>query len=289
MPQGAGSDREVRRCRGSAELIDALDTVLDKNSAIYSFRREQNAAAHNLALALHAECMAPWREGGGPQKQLNLLGKAPWELQMKFLEKKKLQEEKKKHEQELKKMLDDENKKLQEQKKKQEEQQQVLKKMLDDFKEHVARLRGMGINGLPAEELQQLKSAHEEGIRRVQQEIERHEAKSAVASTDKYNCSLTLDLMEDPVVASDGHTYERAAIEKVIEQALASLLARGKTHVEESQRERTHARTHAEREGGEGERENERESVRENRALSQSSPERITPRLGQFPRELATS
>ena len=78
VPQGAGSDREVRRCRGSAELIDALDTVLDKNSAIYSFRREQNAAAHNLALALHAECMALWREGGGPQKRhLVLLGKAP--------------------------------------------------------------------------------------------------------------------------------------------------------------------------------------------------------------------
>jgi len=63
--------------RGSAELIDALDTVLDKNSAIYSFRREPNAASHNLALALHAECMQLWQEGGGPQKRLNLLDKAP--------------------------------------------------------------------------------------------------------------------------------------------------------------------------------------------------------------------
>ena len=27
-------------------------------------------------------------------------------------------------------------------------------------------------------------------------------------------CPLTLDLFEDPVVAVDGHTYERAAIEK---------------------------------------------------------------------------
>ena len=129
---------------------------------------------------------------------------------------KKLQDK----ERELKK-LQNEKKKLQEEKKKLEEHQQELKKERDDAKEHVARLRGMGINGLPAEELQQLKSAHEEGIRRVQQEIERHEAKSAVASTDKYNCSLTLDLMEDPVFASDGHTYERAAIEKVIEQARA--------------------------------------------------------------------
>ena len=48
-----------------------------------------------------------------------------------------------------------EKKKLQEEKKKLEEHQQKLKKELDDAKEHVARLRGMGINGLPAEELRQ--------------------------------------------------------------------------------------------------------------------------------------
>ena len=64
--------------RGCAELIVALDTVLDKNSAIYSFRREPNIAANDLAMALHAECTAMWREGGGPQKRLSLLDKAPW-------------------------------------------------------------------------------------------------------------------------------------------------------------------------------------------------------------------
>ena len=98
-------------------------------------------------------------------------------------------------------------KKLQKEKKKQEEHQQELKKERDDAKEHVARLRGMGINGLPAEELRQLKSAHEDGIRRVQQEIERHEAKSAVASTDKYNCSLTLDLMDPPTGLGSTRNY----------------------------------------------------------------------------------
>ena len=64
--------------RGCAELIVALDTVLDKNAAIYSFRREPNIAANDLAMALHAECTALWREGGGPQKRLSLLDKAPW-------------------------------------------------------------------------------------------------------------------------------------------------------------------------------------------------------------------
>jgi hypothetical protein len=47
------------------ELIAALDTVLDKTSPIFSFRREQNGAAHELALALLAECTAIWKEGGG--------------------------------------------------------------------------------------------------------------------------------------------------------------------------------------------------------------------------------
>ena len=60
------------------ELIVALDTVLDKKAPIYSFRREQNGAAHDLALALLAECTAIWKEGGGPKMRLNLLDKAPW-------------------------------------------------------------------------------------------------------------------------------------------------------------------------------------------------------------------
>lgn len=63
---------------GSAELIGALDTVLDKGSSIYAFRRDQNGATHDLAMALHAECTTMWKDGGGPQKQLNLLDKAPW-------------------------------------------------------------------------------------------------------------------------------------------------------------------------------------------------------------------
>jgi hypothetical protein len=62
------------------ELIAALDTVLDKGSAIYLFRREPNTAAHDLAMALHAECTALWREGGGPQKRMKLLDKAPWQF-----------------------------------------------------------------------------------------------------------------------------------------------------------------------------------------------------------------
>ena len=32
----------------------------------------------------------------------------------------------------------------------------------------------------------------------------------------EYVCSITLELMRDPVVASDGHSYERASIEQVL-------------------------------------------------------------------------
>ena len=31
---------------------------------------------------------------------------------------------------------------------------------------------------------------------------------------DQYTCPITCELMDDPVVASDGHTYERRAIEQ---------------------------------------------------------------------------
>lgn len=33
-------------------------------------------------------------------------------------------------------------------------------------------------------------------------------------ASDEFNCPITYDIMEDPVVASDGHTYERTAIER---------------------------------------------------------------------------
>lgn len=64
--------------RGSADLIDALDCVLDMNSPIFSFERDVNKASHRVALELHAECMRLWKEGGGPQKRVQLLEKAPW-------------------------------------------------------------------------------------------------------------------------------------------------------------------------------------------------------------------
>jgi len=68
--------------RGSLELVNVLDTVLDKDSEIYEFCREENGAFHNVAMIMHAECTALWREWGAPQKRQNLIGamlsQVPW-------------------------------------------------------------------------------------------------------------------------------------------------------------------------------------------------------------------
>jgi SUMO ligase MMS21 Smc5/6 complex component len=36
---------------------------------------------------------------------------------------------------------------------------------------------------------------------------------------DEITCPITLRIMEDPVMAADGHTYERSAIQEWIERA----------------------------------------------------------------------
>jgi len=72
-----GNDESMWVCRGEADLFGALHVVFDKNSPIYSFCREPNTAAHDLARALREECLALWRDGGGPQKCLALLDAAP--------------------------------------------------------------------------------------------------------------------------------------------------------------------------------------------------------------------
>jgi hypothetical protein len=97
----------------------------------------------------------------------------------------------------------------------------AAKEERDAAKAEVARLRGTGIGRLSVEELKQLKSdiksAHEEGTRRVEQELKRREAEKAVEETNKsFVCPMSHVLMTDPVNAADGYTYERASIEEWI-------------------------------------------------------------------------
>lgn len=44
----------------------------------------------------------------------------------------------------------------------------------------------------------------------------------SVEIPDQYRCPLTLEVMEDPVVAKDGHSYERRAIEGWLEKHTTS-------------------------------------------------------------------
>ena len=96
----------------------------------------------------------------------------------------------------------------------------AAKKEGDEAKKEVARLRGTGIGRLSAEELQQLRSEQEEGIQRVEKELELREAEDAVAKTNNnlFVCPVSQALMKDPVSAADGYIYERASIEKWIRQ-----------------------------------------------------------------------
>ena len=47
--------------------------------------------------------------------------------------------------------------------------------------------------------------------------MERLHSESAAWAREEYFCPITCEIMEDPVVAADGHTYERTAIAEWLE------------------------------------------------------------------------
>ena len=84
----------------------------------------------------------------------------------------------------------------------------------------VARLRGTGMGNLSGEELQKLKSviksALEEGMRRLEGEVELPAAKVVKMTNTSLVCPLSSVLIRDQVQAADGYTYERASDEEWI-------------------------------------------------------------------------
>jgi hypothetical protein len=85
------------------------------------------------------------------------------------------------------------------------------------LRQELARLRGTGIESLEARELAQLRTELEEGLRRVKDAELRRNAEERVASqTNSFLCPIGCELMRDPVMAADGHTYERVKIEEWI-------------------------------------------------------------------------
>jgi len=89
----------------------------------------------------------------------------------------------------------------------------------DELKEFRAKkysenLRGLDLCNVSIDELQDLKLTIEEASKRVHEALERREAEEAVAKAENsFCCPIGLDLMTDPVVAADGHTYQREKIQ----------------------------------------------------------------------------
>ena len=73
-------------------------------------------------------------------------------------------------------------------------------------------LRGHELAGLTAEELSKLEADVTAAARRIARYKEKR-LRAALRVPDAYVCPITRELMHDPVFASDGHTYERDAIE----------------------------------------------------------------------------
>lgn len=89
-------------------------------------------------------------------------------------------------------------------------------KELEDFqaKKYSENLRGLEVFDFSMDELQDLKLTIEEASKRVHEALERREAEEAVAKAkNDYCCPIGLGLMTDPVVAADGHTYQREKIQ----------------------------------------------------------------------------
>ena len=75
--------------------------------------------------------------------------------------------------------------------------------------------RGLLLDDLDVDELRKLRSAQQEASDRVDRALERREAEERVAKDqERFLCPIGLGIMRDPVVAIDGHTYERKYIEQ---------------------------------------------------------------------------
>ena len=82
------------------------------------------------------------------------------------------------------------------------------------------RLRGLDIERCEAGELAALRGELEEALARVDAMARRRTAELAVAERmPSFLCPIGTTMMRDPVVAADGHSYERSAIARWVGRA----------------------------------------------------------------------
>ena len=102
-------------------------------------------------------------------------------------------------------------------------QQLVREKAEADAEKNVAPLSAQKLGTLADSALDVLKMEHEAALRMVMDEVlNRRCATEVSARHDAFVCPIALELMRDPVVATDGHTYERAEIEQWIKRVQTS-------------------------------------------------------------------
>jgi hypothetical protein len=88
-------------------------------------------------------------------------------------------------------------------------------------RQELARLRGQHAEDMELHELaeleRELQETLQESLRRMKHATRRRNAVEKLASTsDSFMCPIGHELFQDPVVAADGHTYERSKIEEWI-------------------------------------------------------------------------
>ena len=62
------------------------------------------------------------------------------------------------------------------------------------------------------EQLRQMRQRNERGSSNPKYQASERRRRLADEVPNEFKCSITMEIMQDPVIAADGHTYERAAI-----------------------------------------------------------------------------
>jgi hypothetical protein len=98
------------------------------------------------------------------------------------------------------------------------QREKALRSELDEEKQKVERLRGSWcIFLLDAEQLVALQGELEEAMQRVKRQQQRRACESTLCEKiPDAVCPIARKIMLNPVIAADGHTYERPAIERLI-------------------------------------------------------------------------
>lgn len=85
-----------------------------------------------------------------------------------------------------------------------------------ELKAEIAKLKGQNLN-LSPDELSELLDVVKETIRKISDQQNLLKVKKIMEDENRFCCPLSMGIYTEPVVAQDGHTYDKKAIETWIE------------------------------------------------------------------------